>query len=70
MVSVINIPYLIYILTGGEYIVNQEKFVCPQPSNTKPIADTVLECRLDNGTNVYQVDSGDRYRNYIIQIIW
>ncbi|VDI69608.1 fibroblast growth factor receptor 3 [Mytilus galloprovincialis] len=45
----------------GEYEVNRETFTCPQPSNLNPIADKVLECRMNNGTNVFQVDSGDRY---------
>ncbi|XP_063419667.1 uncharacterized protein LOC134704814 [Mytilus trossulus] len=46
---------------NGEYEVNRESFTCPGPSDLNPIADEVLECRMDNGTNVFQVDSGDRY---------
>ncbi|CAG2213724.1 unnamed protein product [Mytilus edulis] len=46
---------------NGEYEVNRESFTCPQPSDLNPIADEVLECRMNNGTNVFQVDSGDRY---------
>ncbi|CAC5362756.1 unnamed protein product [Mytilus coruscus] len=45
---------------SGEYEVNREKFTCPQLSDLNPIANKVLECRMDNGTNVFQVDSGDR----------
>ncbi|XP_071158495.1 uncharacterized protein [Mytilus edulis] len=52
---------------SGEYEVNNERFTCPQPRDLDPIADKVLECRLDNGTNVFQVDSGDRYvLNYTV----
>ncbi|XP_052095731.1 uncharacterized protein LOC127731025 isoform X2 [Mytilus californianus] len=46
---------------SGEYEVNRETFTCTQPSNDNPIANTVLKCRMNNGTNVFQVDSGDRY---------
>ncbi|XP_052090888.1 uncharacterized protein LOC127727811, partial [Mytilus californianus] len=48
--------------TCGEYEVNKERFTCSQPSDHNPIANKVLECRMNNGTNVFQVDSGDSWK--------
>lgn len=43
-----------------EQLINEETFTCDGPSDTSPIADMTYECRLTNGTNLFQVDSGDR----------
>ena len=52
--------FIFLIADSNAVLNNQEKFVCDGPSDISPGSDDTSKCWPTNGTNLFQVDSGER----------